>query len=189
MANSASPPPRLQPPAGTGTHRGQLLRHLKLQQASRTSALLSGFALVAMVELQLPTGRTNEAEYDDDPAVIVFAVVTMLLIIVHLFALMVSTCILPYLDLDLNLDDDSGWLSATDPVMSSPYHVPHAAQLGLAEPMAGSSAQPSFMRHSFRAHIEASWIFATGTHTITHTHTHTHTRIGVQRWCCIESPA
>ncbi|EDQ92269.1 uncharacterized protein MONBRDRAFT_21799 [Monosiga brevicollis MX1] len=74
------------------------LLHAKLKQASQTSALLSGFALVAMVELDLPTGQTDIDKYDDDPGIIAFAIITTLLISVHLFALMVSTCILPYLD-------------------------------------------------------------------------------------------
>lgn len=39
-----------------------------------------------MVELDLPEGRERVAEYDNDPAIIAFALVTALLISVHLFA-------------------------------------------------------------------------------------------------------
>jgi hypothetical protein len=52
-----------------------------------------------MVELQLPEGRDgHQSQYDGDPVIVVFAAVTVLLVVVHLFALMVSTCVLPYLD-------------------------------------------------------------------------------------------
>ncbi|GMS94332.1 hypothetical protein PENTCL1PPCAC_16507, partial [Pristionchus entomophagus] len=81
-------------------HRGELtmaekyeydLSKAQLKASSNTSALLAGFAMVALVELQ----------YDADTPhwlLIVIAVVTALLVSVHLLALMMSTCILPYME-------------------------------------------------------------------------------------------
>ncbi|UJR38238.1 hypothetical protein I4U23_030911 [Adineta vaga] len=80
-------------------------RKSKLESVNETSALLSGFAIVAIVELSLDAYTSHNA---GDTLLICYTIVSCLLVGVHLLALLMSMCILP--ELKNVIRDTNSWI-------------------------------------------------------------------------------
>lgn len=110
------------------------LSKAKLKASSRTSGLMSGFAMVAMVEINLEQSIPGTL-------CIIFSVMTTILISVHVFALMISVCILPNIETIDQLTNDTN----EHGVAVLPCDSPHTA---------------------LRKYIEVAWLFSTGIGTL-----------------------
>ncbi|KAM7538387.1 hypothetical protein Aperf_G00000068613 [Anoplocephala perfoliata] len=80
------------------------LSRAKLKSSSRASALLSGFAMVAMIELTIEQDEENPIP---EALLITFSGFASLLIVVHITALLISTCILPQLESYISICESS----------------------------------------------------------------------------------
>ncbi|CEF60003.1 Calcium release-activated calcium channel protein 1 [Strongyloides ratti] len=67
------------------------LNKQQIKASSRVSALLTGFAMVALIEFQFEATTPHYL-------LILLSITTILVISVHLLALMISTCLLPYIE-------------------------------------------------------------------------------------------
>ncbi|XP_046386458.1 calcium release-activated calcium channel protein 1-like isoform X2 [Ischnura elegans] len=119
----------------------------KLKATATTSELLSGFAMVAMVELQI-NEPTNVPEW----LFVVFAVCTTVLVSVHIFALMISTYILP------NVDAVSKMQHMASSSKSSGYSRLGGSEEDHSSHMGNILESPHERMRNF---IELAWAFST----------------------------
>lgn len=89
------------------------LSRAKMKATSQTSALLAGFAIISMVEMQID----NDENSPPSEVLIMFSVVTTLLVVVHVFALMISTCILPNMDMAATLRHKDAYKHSPHPAL------------------------------------------------------------------------
>ncbi|KAM7537502.1 hypothetical protein Aperf_G00000068622 [Anoplocephala perfoliata] len=92
------------------------LSRAKLKASSRASALLSGFAMMAMIELTIDYDEENPIP---EMLLVAFTAFASLLVVVHITALMISTCILPRLECYISVYESS------DGCIDTPYEKLH----------------------------------------------------------------
>lgn len=73
------------------------INRTKLKTTSKISALLAGFAMVALIELSIEEYK-NDRGTNSTYALTLYGIVTSVLIFLHIYSLMIATCILPDLD-------------------------------------------------------------------------------------------
>lgn len=83
------------------------LNRSKLKAASRTSSVLAGFAMVAMVEMQFNNDYNNNQSLPEI-LLVMFSLCSTALVSVHVLSLMIATCLLPFIEAIANSYE---WLS------------------------------------------------------------------------------
>jgi calcium release-activated calcium channel protein 1 len=75
-----------------------VLNKSRLKETSGSSALMAGFGLVALIEMDVPRSAEDGQSFalQNHPMVVIFGLLTSALVFVHLFALMMATCMLPF---------------------------------------------------------------------------------------------
>ncbi|XP_046386452.1 uncharacterized protein LOC124156146 isoform X2 [Ischnura elegans] len=153
------PPPHPAPPENSTpqalTAEGLSWRRLhmsraKLKATATTSELLSGFAMVAMVELQI-NEPTNVPEW----LFVLFAMCTTVLVSVHIFALMISTYILPNVDAVSKMQQQC---SSTGESHGSYSHFSGGSFSSGTGPVPAVLESP---HERMRTFIELAWAFST----------------------------
>ncbi|KAG8233352.1 hypothetical protein J437_LFUL013744 [Ladona fulva] len=125
----------------------------KLKATATTSELLSGFAMVAMVELQI-NEPTNVPEW----LFVLFAVCTTVLVSVHIFALMISTYILPNVDAVSKMQHSAGG-NEGNTHLSHRRNASHSSSISFT-----SGVDPAVLEsphERMRGFIEIAWAFST----------------------------
>ena len=142
------------------------LNKTKLKQSSATSALMAGFALVAFIELDLPQKSGQNFTEEDHFVVIIFGLLTSLTVFVHLLALMIATCILPYVDSAQReaerLREDARQLTSQHSVTSRKHSAHAGANHDRRTTLQMRQQKLSHSQNVYGGYVQAAWILSTG---------------------------